>query len=190
MIPHLVCTNGILSCVAEQRSYSVYFLQSTISDRTYVGYSVDPFNRIKCHNGYKTGGAERTKTGRPWKIVLIISGFPTSRAALQFEKGWHRARATRERIKNGPDGKRRYRACPHIIDCKKGLQYMLNRKWTETAPEPFSFPLTVMWNVNENLPTYKWDTKKYDFQCWSIYQGNINYDMLIEQVTGINMYRC
>lgn len=188
MIPYLNEINGVLTCVANTRSYSVYFLRSLSSNKTYVGFSTNPFNRILQHNGYKEGGAKRTSKDGPWEIVCIVSGFPTARAALQFEFKWHDIRAQRKRIKNGPDGKRRYRKCPHIIGCQDGLEHLLNCKWTETSPEPRSFPLTIIWNVNEDILMYKWDCKKYDYGCWSIYQGNINYNKLIEQVTQTKIY--
>lgn len=63
----------------------VYLLQSTICQRTYIGYSVDPIHRIRQHNGIITGGAKATSRDRPWDILLIVTGFPTESEGLRFE---------------------------------------------------------------------------------------------------------
>ena len=51
----------------------------------YVGLSVDPAERVRRHNGEIVGGAAATRSGRPWTILLVISGFPSQVSALQFE---------------------------------------------------------------------------------------------------------
>lgn len=64
----------------------VYVLQSIANPRmTYVGFTVDPANRIRQHNGLISGGAKFTKMHRPWKMVLHVSGFPSKVEAQQFE---------------------------------------------------------------------------------------------------------
>ena len=65
--------------------HNVYILISTVSNRTYVGYAKDPFKRLRQHNGEITGGAKRTRKGRPWQLVLWVTGFPYEKTALQFE---------------------------------------------------------------------------------------------------------
>ncbi len=193
MIPY-ICYSSTGPCIiSEKRTYCVYFLRSLISNKTYVGYTTNIYNRIRQHNGFLAGPkTKRTEVGRPWEIVCIISGFPTARSALQFEYGWHDTRAGQKRIpgKEYRKGKyrNRYRKCPHITDCKEGLVYMLNKKWTETAPEPRSFPLTVIWNTSQPQLTYCWSNMQTDYHCWSIFQGMVNYNRLVEQTTGAKMY--
>ncbi|AYV85910.1 MAG: structure-specific endonuclease subunit [Solivirus sp.] len=169
---------GTYGVVYQERTYNVYFLQSTTSNKTYVGYTNNPFRRIKEHNEGKGKGAKRTK-GNQWRIVCVISGFPTTRAALQFEFCWHELRASRKRIKNGPDGRYRYRKCPRIIGCSDGLNRLFTCQWTSTAPAPRSFPLTLIWNVEGVVNTYQWSLPRIDFSCWRVYQGFINFDSLI-----------
>ncbi|KFH13680.1 GIY-YIG catalytic domain-containing protein [Toxoplasma gondii VAND] len=73
--------------------HCVYLLRSLKNPRyTYVGYSVHPLNRLKQHNGETShGGAWKTQRHRPWALVLVLHGFPTQIAALQFEWRWQRA---------------------------------------------------------------------------------------------------
>lgn len=47
----------------------------------------DPMRRLKQHNREISGGARATQ-GRNWHHVMIVSGFPTKRDALQFEWYW------------------------------------------------------------------------------------------------------
>lgn len=55
---------------------------------TYVGFSVDPLNRLRQHNGEITSGARKTAKYRPWKHITIVGGFPNHQTALQFEWQW------------------------------------------------------------------------------------------------------
>lgn len=178
MIPYLIEQNNQVVCVANTVSYTVYFLKSLSSKRTYVGYTNNIYRRIKQHNGELEGGAKRTKQGRPWQVVCIISGFPTCNAALQFEYAWHQIRAPRRRTTNGSDGKRRYIKCPHITGCKEGLELLFNKKWTGSSPEPHSFPLTCIVNTN-GACTYQWLSKKVH-SCWSVYEGQVDYNELMK----------
>mmetsp|Transcript_11266 Transcript_11266/g.22680 ORF Transcript_11266/g.22680 Transcript_11266/m.22680 type:complete len:590 (+) Transcript_11266:23-1792(+) len=68
----------------------------TARGKTYVGFTVNPKRRIRQHNGeLRYGGAHRTRAHRPWTMVLLVSGFTTTRMALQFEWAWQNPIKTR-----------------------------------------------------------------------------------------------
>jgi len=48
--------------------YFTYILKSKITNRHYVGYTLDIKERLKKHNG---GANKSTKYGRPWELVYI-----------------------------------------------------------------------------------------------------------------------
>ena len=68
-------------------SYVCYCLQSSVSNKTYVGVTNNLKRRLRQHNGELVGGARYTKVGGPWSIVMLLGPFPTYQHALHLE--WH-----------------------------------------------------------------------------------------------------
>ena len=63
----------------------VYVMQSgRFAGRAYVGFSVDPAERVRRHNGEIVGGAAATRSGRPWTILLVILCFMLEVSAPQL----------------------------------------------------------------------------------------------------------
>ena len=72
--------------------YISYCLVRSDSAATYVGATVNMECRLRKHNGLIKGGAKYTLSaltrGHTGGLSVKVSGFPTWRAALQFEWRW------------------------------------------------------------------------------------------------------
>jgi len=111
------------------------YLLETVSGppKTYVGVTPDLDRRLRQHNGELSGGAKATH-GRAWKRACHVTGFPDSRAALQFE--WRWKQIARRQLGNPME--RRARALQILLAMDRP---------TETA-EPYSSwpaPPEVVW---------------------------------------------
>ncbi|KAH1286066.1 Slx4p interacting protein [Aspergillus fumigatus] len=68
--------------------YCCYLLRSTVRHASlYIGSTPNPARRLIQHNGVVKGGARRTAAEklRPWEMVLVVEGFMSRLAALQFD---------------------------------------------------------------------------------------------------------
>jgi structure-specific endonuclease subunit SLX1 len=81
--------------------YCCYLLVSDSEERgahnrTYVGFTTNPWRRLRQHNGeLKGAGAHRTRAFRPWRMILFVEGFRSDVQALQFEWQWQHPRKSR-----------------------------------------------------------------------------------------------
>ncbi|RPD61793.1 hypothetical protein L227DRAFT_562759 [Lentinus tigrinus ALCF2SS1-6] len=84
--------------------YACYLLKSIRTPRataTYIGSTPSPPRRIRQHNGLISQGAWKTKWNRPWVMQMIVHGFPSKLAALQFEWAWQHPNVSRHLRDNG-----------------------------------------------------------------------------------------
>ncbi|CAG8526437.1 8780_t:CDS:2 [Paraglomus occultum] len=68
--------------------YLLRSLQSKHRNYVYIGTTPNPIQRLRQHNGEIAAGAHKTEKKRPWEMLLLVHGFPTNTAALQFEWAW------------------------------------------------------------------------------------------------------
>lgn len=117
-----------------------YLLRSLSSKRTYVGYSTDPWRRLKAHNEIrpeiKRQGAKKTLKGRPWELICFVSGFPDHTTALQFEYA----------VNHGKHGSY---SVPGRIE---KFITVLSRKHYTPKMIPFTDRLTWYWVGKPNIP--------------------------------------
>lgn len=122
--------------------WSTYCLQDTRGSKTYIGATLDVNRRLQQHNGQLSGGAKATH-GRSWTRICHVSGFPTERAALQFEWAWKYS----SKQQTGTALQRRIKALFDLFGCdqptSKAIDYKdyvcnLEVHW-EIEKDPLSF---------------------------------------------------
>ncbi|KAI0703046.1 hypothetical protein BC835DRAFT_1263322 [Cytidiella melzeri] len=140
--------------------YACYLLKSIKSPRatsTYIGSTPNPPRRIRQHNGELVQGAWKTKHHRPWVMQMIVHGFPSRLAALQFEWAWQHPYISRHlRHESGS---------PRFKRGMKGMRHNILVACGMVAAHPYNtWPLRVklftkeahkLWNVaatSVNLP--------------------------------------
>ena len=110
--------------------------------KTYVGYTVNPLRRIKQHNlGREKGGAKKTSDKGPWDMILIVYGFMSNIAALQFEWAWQHPTLSKKLKMMGCDSV--LIKSPRKQDT---LQYKISLLGIMLGAGPWDvLPLTVRW---------------------------------------------
>lgn len=89
-------------------------------NRTYVGKTNHMLRRLRQHNGKLAGGARATHKHRPHFPFIIVSGFPSEIAVLQFEWAMKHRRVRGTRGRSG-----RVRTLQRLIHLEQ---------WTKRSP--------------------------------------------------------
>jgi len=107
-------------CKGHYHCYLLKSLDPKHPYKTYIGYTTNPYRRIRQHNGIlKAGGARRTKSGRPWTFVFIIHGFRDETSALKFE--WAMQHPRRSKIfRSGLPNKSE--ALAKVFESRRGIK--------------------------------------------------------------------
>ncbi len=91
--------------------------------RTYIGATKDVHRRLQQHNGTLSGGAKATR-GKVWDRICHVRGFPTEKAALQFEWAWKHV----SKLQSGGPLQRQIKALFELLACEqptsKALDYL------------------------------------------------------------------
>lgn len=152
--------------------FGVYLLNCVnpkFKGKTYIGFTVNPERRITQHNnGRFKGGAWKTDKKRPWKMVLIIHGFPSNIAALRFEWAWQhpkssvRLRHVEKKARYEKEFDFQVRVLSEMLNANPWKRFPLTVQWLdqeyrrELCPEPpFHIPIA--------FGPVSAKTKKHDF---------------------------
>ncbi len=120
-------------------TWLVYCLQFGQGEKTYVGATNDFRRRLRQHNDELAGGAQYTTSAvaashgtTSWSPVFAVHGFPSQRAALQFE--WALKHETLA-----------HRTQRNLVERRRqALQSLLRKERVTSKAEPLSsWPLRV-----------------------------------------------
>jgi len=143
--------------VTDTNRWFVYFLWAQADDdklMTYIGYTNDLHKRWRRHNRYIGNGAMRTTIRASasviWHPVCVMSGFPDKQAAMKFEAG-HKVKQQQKRRTREHD-----KALLANVEFADAINTVTKRviewikvvtmpKWTKTAPDACTMPLTLVW---------------------------------------------
>jgi structure-specific endonuclease subunit SLX1 len=90
--------------IVNEKTATKYYCYLLLSDygRSYIGFTTDPFRRIRQHNREISGGARCTGINSPfWEYQLILTGYRSLREALRFEHIWKKSKGVNSRFKHG-----------------------------------------------------------------------------------------
>lgn len=123
--------------------WNCYWLKEVGGTRTYIGATIDVNRRLQQHNGVLSGGAKATH-GKVWERVCYVSGFPTERAALQFEWAWKHV----SKKQTGGALQRRAKALMELFACdqptSKAIDYTSYVKGLVVNWESSLDPITLL----------------------------------------------
>ncbi|KAI0342464.1 hypothetical protein BDW22DRAFT_200933 [Trametopsis cervina] len=152
--------------------YACYLLKSDATSRlTYVGSSPHPPRRLRQHNGEITQGATRTMRHRPWTMQMIVYGFPSRIAALQFEWAWQNPWLSRH-LRDSPGGLVFQKG-------KRSMTYQVSVACVMTAAHPFNtWPLRVKFFTEQARKLWDATSKKV------VLPSGLYVDVELEGVDG------
>ncbi|KAJ6593654.1 hypothetical protein B0H19DRAFT_1091410 [Mycena capillaripes] len=135
MVPRQPTARSSLFSHSFPSFYACYLLksiQTPTSTATYIGSTPNPPKRIRQHNGELTQGAYKTRLRRPWVMQMIVYGFPSKLAALQFEWAWQHAHISRHL--RDADGKAMLRKANTVSTNIRTVRLMLSTHPWSTWP--------------------------------------------------------
>ncbi|KAJ3254021.1 Slx4p interacting protein [Boothiomyces macroporosus] len=164
--------------------YACYLLISQAPSKknvVYIGSTPNPLRRLRQHNGEISGGAKKTVKSRPWEMAIVVYGFTSKFAALQFEWAWqnpHKSRHFKDKIFVGKQSERflpsKLKALYLLLNLEHFQRWPLNLHFTvESIYQKF----TILGSVNKHLKltigslqTLEYDENEYKHH--DIYESN------------------